>query len=111
MSNPKVYADKVNNALLKMLPEVRNARGWSIYELGKMAGVTGQVIHNIEVGRTKPSLEMFARLAWALDLDMTELSRRLEPVSLAQSQDTTAFGSVSIPEVPISSSLSSVAQL
>lgn len=58
---------------------MRAARGWSIYEMGKAAGVSGQVIHNIETGKTKTSLEMLARMAWALNMSVADLAQLLEP--------------------------------
>lgn len=46
--------------------------------MGKVAGVTGQVIHNLETGRTKLSLQMLARLAHGLGIPLSDLVGILE---------------------------------
>lgn len=77
-STPDRYAERIDTAMRKLLPELREQRGWDIHEMGKVAGVTGQVIHNLETGRTKVSLQMLARLAHGLGVPLSDLTAILE---------------------------------
>lgn len=46
--------------------DLRETRGWSQTELGRVVGVTRQAIHTIEKDKHDPSITLAARIAAAL---------------------------------------------
>lgn len=58
----KLYVDKV-----------RIEKGVSIRELAARAKISKSHVQRIEAGETVPTLEVMCRIAWALDVPITEL--------------------------------------
>lgn len=85
MSDPAKYADQICQSFLEHLLSMRLMRGWTVNELGKAAGVSGQVIQSIEKGRTKISLQMLGRITVAFDIKLTEFAALLEQSAAHQS--------------------------
>jgi transcriptional regulator with XRE-family HTH domain len=63
----------IYRVLALRLREERRRAGLSLERLGEKAGVTGAFIAHIEAERKRPTLETLAKLAWALDLPVSEL--------------------------------------
>jgi transcriptional regulator with XRE-family HTH domain len=53
--------------------ELRAARGWTIHELAKRAGVGVDTISHLERGNTKPHPRTVYKLAQAFEIPMGEL--------------------------------------
>jgi transcriptional regulator with XRE-family HTH domain len=51
----------------------RERRGYSLRNLGNLAGVSFTTIHRIEAGRLSPTVEMLSKLAAALQVDVHDL--------------------------------------
>jgi ribosome-binding protein aMBF1 (putative translation factor) len=51
--------------------ELRLAQGWSQAELAAAAGMTQSAVARFEAGGTVPTLQVLARIARALDADLT----------------------------------------
>lgn len=51
--------------------ELRQAQGWSQAELASAAGMTQSAVARFEAGGTVPTLPVLARIARALDADLT----------------------------------------
>ena len=56
----------------------REAKGWTVYRLGKQAGVDASHITRLEAGRQQPSLAIARRLAAALGRSLAELDATTE---------------------------------
>ena len=72
MENPEIYAACMGLILAAELRERRIADGWSAYALARRAGVSDQMICNIENGRAKPTCDFIARLCSALGVMLSE---------------------------------------
>lgn len=55
------------------IKELREARGWTQETLAKKAGVARVTIGRIEIGHSRPSLELVERLAKILKVTLAEL--------------------------------------
>jgi ribosome-binding protein aMBF1 (putative translation factor) len=51
--------------------ELRSSRGWTQAQLAAAAGMTQSAVARFEAGGTVPTLAVLARLAQALDADLT----------------------------------------
>jgi ribosome-binding protein aMBF1 (putative translation factor) len=51
--------------------ELRSSRGWTQTQLAAAAGMTQSAVARFEAGGTVPTLAVLARLAQALDADLT----------------------------------------
>lgn len=60
-------------ALGELVREARKAKGWTLDETGKRAGIGRSTLSKIENNQTKPSFEIVRRLTTALDLEMPQL--------------------------------------
>jgi ribosome-binding protein aMBF1 (putative translation factor) len=58
----------------------RQQRGFSQESLAHRAGINRTYIATLEAGRRNPSLDLMARLASALDVDLADLVRGLQAV-------------------------------
>lgn len=59
--------------LVAQLREAREARGMSMQALAQSAGLHRTAIGLIERGQRRMTIEVAARIAWAMDLSLTEL--------------------------------------
>lgn len=63
----------------------RQARGWTLAELGKRSGLHYQTIARVESGETLgPSVQIVKCIAMALECSIDELVRDLRPMTLGQ---------------------------
>ena len=58
-----------------VLKSARVSAGLSQYELGRMVGVSGNYISQIELGRVRPSEELTYRLTVVLDVPADKFGR------------------------------------
>lgn len=63
----------MSTTLSQKLYELRLERNLGVRELGRLAGVTGMHISNLEKGKAMPSAELVQRLAEALSTNVDEL--------------------------------------
>ena len=66
------YAERIRARLPRRLQELREAAGMSKYALAKKAGVSRDMVGCIEGGESIPTLHVSARLAYGVDLTLTE---------------------------------------
>ena len=55
------------------IKDVSKSKGVSITRLAELVGITQPNMSNIANGKTSPSLELFERIASALEVEVTEL--------------------------------------
>lgn len=72
------YAERIRERLPRRLQELREASGLSKYALAQKAGVSRDMVGNVESGESIPTLHVTARLAWGVDRTLTELVEGLE---------------------------------
>lgn len=61
------------NALGKKLKNAREARGYTVRKVQRLAGVSNGYVTLVELGQTKPKPAMLRGLSKALDLNYLEL--------------------------------------
>lgn len=66
------------NALLRLLKDIRNEKGYTLDELADRAGVHRTSIGLLERGERTPTLQVAAQLAEALDMKLSDLVVRAE---------------------------------
>ena len=72
------YAERIRERLPRRLQELREAAGMSKYALAKKAGVSRDMVGCIEEGESIPTLHVSARLAYGVDLTLTEFVGPME---------------------------------
>jgi DNA-binding XRE family transcriptional regulator len=72
------YAERICAGLPKRLIELRVAAGLKPYALAIRAGVSRDMIGDIERGKSIPTLFLAARLAFGLGMTLTEFVRGME---------------------------------
>ena len=72
------YAERIRARLPRRLQELREAAGLSKYALAKKSGVSRDMVGCIEEGESIPTLHVSARLAYGVDLTLTEFVGPLE---------------------------------
>ncbi len=65
---------KINNRL----QEIRKKKGLSISELSRHSGVNAQTISRIESNKTVGTIETYAKLAFALRVDLSEIFKKIK---------------------------------
>jgi transcriptional regulator with XRE-family HTH domain len=68
----------------KVIGDVRQERGWSVYALARKAGLTDQAIHDLEGSDRMPTFDTARRLAAALGISLDWLASQLPPVELPE---------------------------
>lgn len=56
-----------------LIPKLRENRGWTQSELARLSGLSRQLIHNLEVNGTAPSIQTAFRLARTFDCKVEDL--------------------------------------
>lgn len=56
-----------------LVAQVRMKKGVSIRALARGAGISKSHVERIEAGQTNPTLEVMCRIAWALEVPITDL--------------------------------------
>lgn len=72
------YAERIRERLPHRLQELREAAGMSKYAFAKKAGVSRDMVGCIEGGESIPTLHVSARLAYGVDLTLTEFVGPME---------------------------------
>jgi transcriptional regulator with XRE-family HTH domain len=72
---PRQTAD---TALIAVLKQLREKRGWTQEELAHAAGLTTSAYNRIESGSAAPGWSTVRRLAEALGVSMADLGRKVE---------------------------------
>jgi transcriptional regulator with XRE-family HTH domain len=65
---------KVTNTFAARLTALREARGWTVYRLAKLTGLTASTVHNLEAG-SDPGWKTVQALADALGCSVEEFRR------------------------------------
>ena len=65
------HAARVAHELGRAVRQLREQRGWNQTELARAAGMTQSAVARFEAGGTVPTLPVLARLAHALDAELT----------------------------------------
>lgn len=71
-------APKVNSIGIQ-IRRYRAAKGWSMEELAEATGLSKQSVWLIETGQSQPRRKNLARIAKALEVDVTDLTRPPPP--------------------------------
>ncbi len=66
----------MRQAVAANLKRLRAERGWSLDELGQQAGVSKAMLHQIELGRSQPTVAVAWRIAQGLRVPFGELLAR-----------------------------------
>lgn len=72
------YAERIRARLPGQLAKTREAAGLKAYGLARRAGVSRDMIGEIEGGASIPTLYFAAKLAFAMGITLAEFIRRLE---------------------------------
>src|SRR5438105_2584304 len=86
---PSPAEDSLTRAVGTNLHRLRTGRGWSMDELSARSGVSKAMLHQIELGKSVPTIAVVWRIADGLKVPFSDLlSQALEPddVLLAQAE-------------------------
>ena len=72
------YAERIRERLPRRLQELRDATGLSKYALWRKSGVSRDMIGRIEAGESIPTFHVGARLAYGVDMTLTEFIGTME---------------------------------
>lgn len=75
---PPAVADAITGRFGRAVREARETRGWSQEALAERAELNRSYLGEVERGAAMPSLATVAKLAFALDLQSSELLARCE---------------------------------
>lgn len=64
---------KIGRSIGQKIKQLREAKGWSINQLGLYAGVTPSTIARMEKGESEPPISTLLRIAKALNVSLEEL--------------------------------------
>ncbi len=67
--------------IAKRLKKIRNAKGYSVYKLSQLSGISETHIRDLERGDRNPSLDTIYRIADILGLSLSEFLNENETVS------------------------------
>ncbi len=84
----KHCSELVGHAVSRMR-QLRMELGLSHEKIANRAGITRPAVSHIESGKRKPSLAMAVKLAYALDVELSEILKYAESVGAAQPSETT----------------------
>ncbi len=79
-------------ALGRSIRDARRAKGWTLEEAGRAAGIGRSTLSKIENNQTKPSFEIVRRLTQALDMNTPQLFVQSGQSGIAGRRDYTAKG-------------------
>ncbi len=80
----------MGNKLADAIRDARETRGWTTEDLAQRAGVTRSTISKIELGQQQGSVQVVMRIAKALDIDLTSISKEwADPDGPTESYDDT----------------------
>ncbi|WP_170335375.1 helix-turn-helix domain-containing protein [Ruegeria arenilitoris] len=79
-------------ALGRSIRDARRAKGWTLEEAGRAAGIGRSTLSKIENNQTRPSFEIVRRLTQALDLSTPQLFLQSGQTGISGRRDYTPFG-------------------
>lgn len=68
----------MNEAVGCRIRELRQERGWNVYELARKADIVGETVLRIENGAGNPTMKTLEKVAGALGVPLGELMAGLE---------------------------------
>lgn len=68
----------------KLIADVRQDKGWSVYALARKTGLTDQAIHDLEGSDRMPTFDTARRLAAVLGVTLDWMASQLPPVELPE---------------------------
>lgn len=81
------------SALGRSIRDARRAKGWTLEETGRAAGIGRSTLSKIENNQTRPSFDIVRRLTQALDMNTPQLFVQSGQSSIAGRRDFTPKGS------------------
>lgn len=81
-----------SKALAKSIRDARQAKGWTLEETGRVAGIGRSTLSKIENNQTRPSFEIVRRLSQALDMNPPQLFLQSRQEGVSGRRDFTAKG-------------------
>lgn len=93
--------DQDDGAVLgRSIRDARRAKGWTLEEAGRAAGIGRSTLSKIENNQTKPSFDIVRRLTQALDLSTPQLFLQSGQPGIAGRRDFTAKGQGETRDTP-----------
>ena len=80
MSQP-LQAESLIINFQRILREIREERGATIYRIATDAGISWRMLKQIEKGERRPSLEVFCKICLGMGLKPSELLSKIENAS------------------------------
>ncbi|WPX08227.1 helix-turn-helix domain-containing protein [Anaerocellum danielii] len=77
---------KIGRSIGQKVKQLREAKGWSINQLGLYAGVTPSTIARMEKGESEPPISTLLRIAKALNVSLEELLSESEQIKLGDEE-------------------------
>ena len=76
----RLYLNESEETGEEKIARLRKEKGWNQVDLARKAGISGSLIHKIELGKVvKPSSKFLLKIANALGVDLSELDPSLRP--------------------------------
>lgn len=79
-------------ALGRSIREARHAKGWTLEQAGRVAGIGRSTLSKIENNQTRPSFDIVRRLTQALDMNPPQLFLQTGQTGIAGRRDFTPKG-------------------
>ncbi|WP_050604481.1 helix-turn-helix domain-containing protein [Ruegeria sp. 6PALISEP08] len=79
-------------ALGQSIRDARRAKGWTLEEVGRAAGIGRSTLSKIENNQTRPSFDIVRRLTQVLDMNTPQLFLQSGQTSISGRRDFTANG-------------------
>ena len=87
-------------ALGRSIRDARQAKGWTLEEAGRAAGIGRSTLSKIENNQTRPSFDIVRRLTQALDLSTPQLFLQSGQTTISGRRDYTPKGAGEIRDTP-----------
>lgn len=87
-------------ALGRSIRDARRAKGWTLEEAGRAAGIGRSTLSKIENNQTRPSFDIVRRLTQALDMSTPQLFLQSGQTGLSGRRDYTPKGEGEIRSTP-----------
>ncbi|PSL15695.1 helix-turn-helix domain-containing protein [Shimia abyssi] len=87
-------------ALGRSVRDARRAKGWTLEETGRIAGIGRSTLSKIENNQTRPSFEIVRRLTQALDMNPPQLFVQSGQSGVTGRRDFTPKGGGEVRETP-----------
>ncbi len=87
-------------ALGRSIRDARRAKGWTLEEAGRAAGIGRSTLSKIENNQTKPSFDIVRRLTQALDMNTPQLFLQTGQTGITGRRDYTPKGQGELRDTP-----------